>query len=531
MHLITSWFLLMCLWGDAVPTTAPAPPGPHCRAAPELHRQAASFKTGSPLIGTTYFYWYDAPSGEHTIDGDGSDALTDHPAPEMPTLSYKSRDWHEAQLRDVIRAGIDFIMPVYWGFPGAGECWSNVGLPPLVAAHDGLLAEQRERRAPAPPAIGMFYDTSTLRYHRSEGRQLQAGTPVDLTTPAGRDWFYGTIRDFFSLIPPAKWARIDGRPIVFLYAGEFAKAIDERVYADASERFDREFGCRLFIVRHSDWPAGADAWYTWGGALRMTLGDVVAGLGPGYDHSAVPGRSPLVVERRGGQFYDEQWRRLLRMDPQRRPWLVHVETWNEWHEGTDVARSKEYGDQYIRVTAGYAKIFHERGRLESRGAFAGAAEVRWTAAQASGVQLLPGAGDGCWKRIRVRDVDVVTPENCPEQQPARYLYFDVDDSYLFGGGDDAVEVRVTFLDDGGCTQFHIDYDSSDPKSGLVGGAFRPTRSVAVGTSGQWRTERFTLPEVRFVNAGNGGDFRLSPAGGRLALGVCEVVVKKTGKVP
>ena len=34
-----------------------------------------------------------------------------------------------------------------------------------------------------------------------------------------------------------------------------------------------------------------------------------------------------------------------------------VETWNEFHEGTDVANSRETGRQYIDLTRKYADAF------------------------------------------------------------------------------------------------------------------------------------------------------------------------------
>jgi hypothetical protein len=41
---------------------------------------------------------------------------------------------------------------------------------------------------------------------------------------------------------------------------------------------------------------------------------------------------------------------------------VHLETWNEYFEGTDIADSKEYGRQYIELTRFYADQFHSRKR-------------------------------------------------------------------------------------------------------------------------------------------------------------------------
>jgi hypothetical protein len=94
------------------------------------------------------------------------------------------------------------------------------------------------------------------------------------------------------------------------------------------------------------WHVKADSVVAWGGALGLKNPGGVASLGPGYDHSAVPGRTPLVVDRRGGAFYEEQWLKFLR----RSAHFVMVETWNEWHEGTDVAESKEFGRRYLELT-------------------------------------------------------------------------------------------------------------------------------------------------------------------------------------
>lgn len=89
------------------------PPGQH------LARESApaggpTFSSGSPLIATTYFYWYDAATNAHIVNGDGSDALTDHP-PTLTDFSYTSVAWHDRQLCDMMAAGIDVLLPVYWG--------------------------------------------------------------------------------------------------------------------------------------------------------------------------------------------------------------------------------------------------------------------------------------------------------------------------------------------------------------------------------------------------------------------------------
>jgi len=51
----------------------------------------------------------------------------------------------------MIAAGIDFLMPVFWGVPGKYDGWSFAGLPPLVEAHSAL-----QKEGLGPPAIALF---------------------------------------------------------------------------------------------------------------------------------------------------------------------------------------------------------------------------------------------------------------------------------------------------------------------------------------------------------------------------------------
>ena len=48
--------------------------------------------------------------------------------------------------------------------------------------------------------------------------------------------------------------------------------------------------------------------------------------------------------------------RLLRMGVNR----VMIETWNEFHEGTDIAHSREYGRHYLELNRQYADLFKAR---------------------------------------------------------------------------------------------------------------------------------------------------------------------------
>ena len=327
------------VWADDVVTAddrrLPEPAGPYVGLRESDFATATSFGPDDRIVMTHYFYWYDVASGAHVVDADGSDALTTHPA-VMTDFSYRSVTWHKRQLVDMIAAGIDVVLPVYWGAPserdpGAALHWSFAGLGPLVEAADELVREGRR-----PPRIGLFYDTTTLQHNAW-------GVHADLTTDFGRRWFYASVRDFFSLIPPRHWALVEGRPIVDLYAAGFAAAHDQRVIDHLHEQFAEDFGSRVpYVIRETSWNVRADSAYTWGGAIRANVRGI-GEVGPGYDHSAVPGRDPLVVPRDGGRHYEQGWLTVLRRSPR----IVAVETWNEFHEGTDVAESREHGRRYI----------------------------------------------------------------------------------------------------------------------------------------------------------------------------------------
>jgi len=317
-----------------------SPPGSYINLSKDDFAQSESFREGQPIVGTYFFYWYNIYTKEHFINHDGSDALVDHPASE-DDFSYSSANWWAREMRDVISAGIDFIAPVYWGVPGY-DSWSFQGIPRMVEAYD-IIKDSGGKS----PKIGLFYDTSTLQ-HNPLGRH------VDLTTHDGKDWLYNTIRDYFSLIPPRMWAMIDGRPIILLYSAAFAAKQDPSALDYVYKSFERDFACRPYVVKEVSWQGKADATNAWGGSLGPQWHDVLA-LGPGYDHHAVPGRQPLVVDRENGSFYQRAWESLLAKKD--RPSIVMVETWNELHEGTDICETREYGRNYIEMTARYAAQF------------------------------------------------------------------------------------------------------------------------------------------------------------------------------
>jgi len=484
--------------------TEPQSPGLHVNLAADHLQAVESFATNQPIIGTYLFYWYDVYSGAHVRYGDGGDACTTHP-PTWEDYSFHSTRWWREQLSDIAAAGIDLAAPVYWGYPGAYDSWSFAGLPHLVRACDYM-----RRTGEKCPKIALFYDTSTLRHNEPRRH-------IDLSTDHGKAWFYCSIRDFFSLIPPRHWAAIDGRPVVLLYSPSFAAKQDPAVFSYLRERFRNDFGVDPYIIKQTSWEGEADDTCNWGGALGLQMAGCAA-LGPGYDHSAVRGREPLVRDREDGAFYTRNWEVLLRYDPARRPKLVMVETWNEFHEGTDVAASREYGRQYIELTRKFADMFHADAQVAKiSGPYSDARSVSGSFGEggADGGIRVPSSGDGITKLAEVGGRPCV--QSAPSQWGGKYIYFELHDSFAFDLDPQAVTIDIEYYD-GGCRGFKLEYDSLDPNGSVRDGAFKANREASIGGTNAWKAATFTVSDARFANRCNGGDFRLAVMGpGELSI--------------
>jgi hypothetical protein len=73
---------------------------------------------------------------------------------------------------------------------------------------------------------------------------------------------------------------------------------------------------------------------------------------PGYDDKKV--RQPgMIIPRENGATYEKTWKAVLSSGCQ---WAL-ITSWNEWHEGTEIEPSIEYGHQYLEMTKNYSKIF------------------------------------------------------------------------------------------------------------------------------------------------------------------------------
>jgi hypothetical protein len=225
-------------------------------------------------------------------------------------------------------------------------------------------------------------------------------------------------------------------------------------------------------------------------------------LGPGYDHSAVPGRTPLVVKREGGKFYEENWLRFLRRPTP----FVMIETWSEFHEGTEICESREYGRQYIDLTRKYTALFKSGWKPgSSTGPYTGAASVEIAfdpALRESGLKLLQN-DDGETVVATVSGSGAIKSAN----GRARYVYFQVDDSFKWSETMNA-RLEVDYFD-AAPGSFRVEFDGSDATAAFDGAYSGAPGAQPMSGGRTWKTASFDLRGARFSNSENqGADFRL-----------------------
>jgi hypothetical protein len=332
-----------------------ARPGPYIASNGYTDFRVSSYARGQPVATTYYFYWHDLTDPERRARFPGRF----HTPPDPERYSFLLPETHLREFSDMISAGLDFVLPVYWGEPGHPgrttsmtfpHYWSTEGIPPMVEALEQL------RLGHAPPfRIGMFYDTTIL-------------ANADLTTPEGKEYFYVNVRDYYSRIPPRFWAAIDGRPVIWLYDTIWISRFDQSSIDYLSERFAQDFGgLRLFVVRESQWqqsknagepprPVSSDGLYAWGAApfgYNSSPELTIAQVGPGFKNTQYctggPERNCFDVDREDSQRYERQLQEAVSSGRT----ILAVETWNEFSEGTDIAETVETGRRYIALTRAY----------------------------------------------------------------------------------------------------------------------------------------------------------------------------------
>jgi hypothetical protein len=277
------------------------------------------------------------------------------------------------------------------------------------------------------------------------------------------------IRAFDAAVPARRRATVDGRPLLWLLPAPSGAPVP-----DLS-------AFRPWLVADTTWTGlAADR------AVRH-------GAGPrDYGVSSVPA---------GGEdaAHEKAWYAALRLDS---PWVA-VESWDA------IAALPERGKKRLEALDRLVRKFklRERNALP-KGRWTGAAKALFTTKYNPREQGLRPveAPDGAFDAVQLRGVAVLASKENPAG-PRRTLNFDVDDSFHFHERR-SFELVVEFLDLGEGS-FQVEYDSADRTLALPARHRRPAGEGRFTGTGDWKEERFDLPDALFGNNQEAGaDFRL-----------------------
>jgi len=378
---------------------------------------------------------------------------------------------HKRELQEMGRIGVDVALVI--GSEAAA-------LEAVVRAREELEREGRDR-----PRLAPVIDPSVLK-------------GADLRREEGAKRLYALIRSFHSRVPPGAWAVVDGRPLVWLlppsglpFDKDLAAALQKMAKADYDGR-------PFYLAADAAWgDLPSDRTFAWGAAHAGPRDLPVVSVGPGCLQPDRP--------RDDGRFYERAWYIALRLDPR---WVA-VETWNGEAQGTDVAESSMHKKKYLELTENRLRRFRlgEKTPLP-KGKWTGAAKALYTAKYNPHEQGLAPVetAEGASEFIQLRGLAILASKEV-KASTRRCLCFDVEDSFTLLERR-AFELEVEFLDSGEGA-FTLEYDAWDRTLEPAARAIKPGGERRFGGTGEWRTEKFDLPDARFGNSQPGGsDFRL-----------------------
>lgn len=276
-----------------------------------------------PRVLAFYYPWYGTPTGPSARWFHWNPDAPSHASTHTPKLGlYDSKD--TAVVRQHVRwakaAGIDAFVASWWG---AGT-FEDEAFPVLMH-----VAEQEGFEVTA-----FLEDAPT--------RELLREQVLHLLSRYGGS---------------SAWMRVNGRPVFFLYARVINTLSEEdMVWAfqgtgafvvgdGASFGKAAAFAGAVFYN-----PVGDTGGYVYGlpgvASEQHRAGRImVATVVPGYDDTRI--RTPgLAVQREGGALYRAYWGAATQSGAD---WVV-ITTFNEWHEGSEIEPSAEFGESYLNLT-------------------------------------------------------------------------------------------------------------------------------------------------------------------------------------
>lgn len=297
---------------------------------------------GNPKFSGIWSHWNECHYTIRDPSAVDEKGYRDLGAAHNPTLgAYDSQDPQVmgAHIKMAKEIGLDAFAVTWWG------------------QNDQRFEAILHRAAASPVKIALYWETLT---HPDGG--IDAAVD-DLM------WVLSHYAD-----QPAYW-KIDGRPVIYVYRRTFTQLRRWNEWREVIRHVKRQRDA-FFLADTSSIEAMQlfDGYHITTSVLQVLMGDDVAqfhqqmkqtcdALGklyaapviPGFDNARVHEKGRLVTSRKAGKLYDEQWEAALACQPEQ----IMINSFNEWHEGSEIEPSLELGDDYLKATKQWIARYKE----------------------------------------------------------------------------------------------------------------------------------------------------------------------------
>lgn len=363
--IFSTWFVLaaVCIFSGRLAAQTPpqaAAPAPPPAPAPAVAPAADAKHADVPRMVLAFYYpWFgnaDVAGGSgqwshwEGVDESGQQIASSTQYPVLGAYDSHQPELIAEHCSLARQAGVDAFIASWWG----KDSFTERAMMPIL-------------NACTEPGIAV-----TIYYEKVPSQRTAEATAEDVLYVLER---YGN--------HPA-WLRVHDKPVVFVY-GRALEQLGLTRWASVIAQVNEKYPGGAVFLGDQITPAAADVFdgihtYNPAGELKgKTMPDVEQWAAeryaawvktadasesistltviPGYDDTKV--RQPgLQVPRLEGALYRSQWEAAIAADPH---WIL-VTSWNEWHEGSEIEPSIEYGDEYLTLTAEHAARFKSLGR-------------------------------------------------------------------------------------------------------------------------------------------------------------------------
>jgi len=300
------------------------------RVAPQILEVPVETSLGGQKVLAFYYSWYGIPEGPSGRWVHWNPYKSHRDSAHIPLVGYYDSQDPETvrrHIHEAKEAGIDGFIATWWGKGTFEDRAFQVLLD--VASEESFLVTVYYEDANSPAQIISDVNYIISRYSSNSSFLTVEGLPVI--------FFYVRVTEKFSL---AEWENV------------FAELDRQgrRIFAIA-DGLRNEF-LSVFQGIHTYNPVSlpldlvAEQYKAASLLARLQGALFAATVVPGYDE-AYKKASNLFVDRAGGGTYRAYWDIAHASNPQ---WIL-ITSFNEWHEGSEIEPSVEFGTTYLILTA------------------------------------------------------------------------------------------------------------------------------------------------------------------------------------